>query len=55
MQEYLETTSLGDLARKATEIKIEESEPVKVNPFEAALSDLQQTEAVLRPNLGEFN
>ena len=55
MQEYLETTSLGDLSRKANEIKIEETETVKVNPFEAALSDLQQTEAVLRPNLGEFN
>ncbi len=55
MQEYLSTTSLGDLSRKGNDIEIEEKEPVKENPFEAALNDLQQTEAVQRPQLGEFN
>lgn len=55
MQEYLETTSLGDLARKSSEIEIEEKPVVKENPFEAAINDLQQTEAVQRPTLGEFN
>lgn len=54
MQEYLETTSLGDLARKSNEIEIEQKQEETQSPFENALNDLQRTETV-RTTFGEFN
>ncbi len=60
MQEYLETTTLGDLARKASEIEIEQKpeqqEGAEENPFEHAVNDLKEaSEVASRSVFGDFN
>jgi Rrf2 family iron-sulfur cluster assembly transcriptional regulator len=54
MQEYLETTSLGDLSRKAQDIKIEEREEETKSPFESAVNDIA-TRSSERSVFGDFN
>ena len=61
MQEYLETTSLGDLTRKAGEIVIEEKpEETTLSPFESMLQRTATTESTpaveeRRTPVSEFN
>lgn len=54
MKEYLQTTSLGDLMRKANEVEVNrESKQVERNNFETTLES--PFESVIRSSIGEIN
>lgn len=55
MQEYLTTTTLGDLQRKGKEANTQTTEATTIaaNPVEAAISN--EMASVIRPNIGEIN
>lgn len=54
MKEYLQTTSLGDLMRKANEVEVNrESNQVERNNFETTLES--PFESVIRSSIGEIN
>ena len=53
MKEYLQTTSLGDLMRKANEVNNRESNKVERSNFESSLES--PFESVIRSSIGEIN
>jgi len=57
MQEYLSTTTLGDLQRKSREAGMGEDTAAATSNLEAQGQNLNQSsnESVIRPNIGEIN
>ncbi len=60
MQEYLTTTTLGDLYRKAREVNTNETATNSIEAASAAVMNNTTTEttemaSVIRPNIGEIN
>lgn len=54
MQEYLSTTTLGDLQRKSREINTQaDTNTIAVNAVETALNN--EMASIIRPNIGEVN
>jgi len=55
MQEYLSTTTLGDLQRKSREVNAQSTEAntIATNPIETAMNN--EMSSLIRPNIGEVN
>jgi Rrf2 family iron-sulfur cluster assembly transcriptional regulator len=54
MQEYLSTTTLGDLQRKGKEANAQsEATTITASPIETAMNN--EATSVIRPNIGEIN